>query len=308
LLQLENVLRFAGKHSPFYRDSLKFLDRLPSRGLSEEHFSSLPILTRQDLQEHAQEIDVRSLPANHGTSRTISGASTTGQPIKVMTTGLMGVWDRAMTLRGQDWHGRDTSLSNLDIRDSHKQERKKPGRWSDLPWSGPSTALSVDQPIEDLFDDFIRMKPDYLQTSPFILQPFVELSIARGIKPQNLREVCCQIERLSPEVRDMAEKAWGVPITDIYSAMEIGIMAHQCPDNYNLHIQSEYVRLEVLGDDNKPCQAGEVGRIIVTPLHNYQTPLIRYAIGDYAEVGGPCSCGRSLPVLTRILGHEKEYR
>ena len=31
-------------------------------------------------------------------------------------------------------------------------------------------------------------------------------------------------------------------------------------------------------------------------------PLIRYEIGDYAEVGGPCPCGRGLPVLNRILG------
>jgi phenylacetate-coenzyme A ligase PaaK-like adenylate-forming protein len=31
-------------------------------------------------------------------------------------------------------------------------------------------------------------------------------------------------------------------------------------------------------------------------------PLIRYAIGDYAEVGPPCACGRGLPVLARILG------
>ena len=31
-------------------------------------------------------------------------------------------------------------------------------------------------------------------------------------------------------------------------------------------------------------------------------PLIRYEIGDFAEVGDRCSCGRGLPVLRRILG------
>ena len=31
-------------------------------------------------------------------------------------------------------------------------------------------------------------------------------------------------------------------------------------------------------------------------------PLIRYEIGDYARVGAPCSCGRGLPLLTRVLG------
>jgi phenylacetate-CoA ligase len=35
------------------------------------------------------------------------------------------------------------------------------------------------------------------------------------------------------------------------------------------------------------------------------TPLIRYDIGDYGEVGPPCPCGRGLPTLARILGRER---
>jgi phenylacetate-CoA ligase len=31
-------------------------------------------------------------------------------------------------------------------------------------------------------------------------------------------------------------------------------------------------------------------------------PLVRYDIGDFAEVGPPCACGRGLPVLRRIMG------
>jgi phenylacetate-CoA ligase len=31
-------------------------------------------------------------------------------------------------------------------------------------------------------------------------------------------------------------------------------------------------------------------------------PLIRYDIGDYAEVAPPCACGRGLPALRRIQG------
>ena len=34
-------------------------------------------------------------------------------------------------------------------------------------------------------------------------------------------------------------------------------------------------------------------------------PLLRYEIGDYAEVGPTCDCGRTLPVLTRILGRDR---
>jgi phenylacetate-CoA ligase len=44
---------------------------------------------------------------------------------------------------------------------------------------------------------------------------------------------------------------------------------------------------------------------VVTPLQNFATPLVRYEIGDYAEVGESCSCGRTLPVLNRILGRHR---
>ncbi len=49
----------------------------------------------------------------------------------------------------------------------------------------------------------------------------------------------------------------------------------------------------------------EVGRVVVTSLHSFVTPLLRYDIGDYAEVGDICPCGRGLPVLKRILGRTR---
>src|SRR5262249_28205670 len=68
------------------------------------------------------------------------------------------------------------------------------------------------------------------------------------------------------------------------------------------HVQSEGIFVEVLDESGKPCQPGQIGRVVLTPLHNFAMPLLHYAIGDYAEVGKPCPCGRGLPVLSRVLG------
>ena len=35
-------------------------------------------------------------------------------------------------------------------------------------------------------------------------------------------------------------------------------------------------------------------------------PLLRYELGDWAEVGPPCSCGRGLPVIARIIGRRQK--
>ncbi len=69
---------------------------------------------------------------------------------------------------------------------------------------------------------------------------------------------------------------------------------------------SEGMLVEVLDKQGRPCLPGSIGRVVVTPLHNFAMPLIRYAIGDYAEVGEPCPCKRGLPVLKRILGRTRD--
>jgi len=48
---------------------------------------------------------------------------------------------------------------------------------------------------------------------------------------------------------------------------------------------------------------GEEGKVVVTSLHNYSMPFIRYEIGDTAiQGGGTCSCGSMLPTLAKVTG------
>jgi phenylacetate-CoA ligase len=110
---------------------------------------------------------------------------------------------------------------------------------------------------------------------------------------------------VTPELRQLVREIWGLPVMDVYSSKEAGIIALQCLEREHYHIQSESILVEILNDSNQPCTPGEIGRVVLTPLHNYATPLIRYDIGDYAEVGSPCPCGRGLPVLNRIYGRQR---
>ena len=67
-------------------------------------------------------------------------------------------------------------------------------------------------------------------------------------------------------------------------------------------MQAETLLMEILDDDGAPCPPGAVGRMVITPPHNFAAPLIRYEIGDHAEAGGPCPCGPGLPVIAQVLG------
>ncbi len=90
------------------------------------------------------------------------------------------------------------------------------------------------------------------------------------------------------------------------AVQEVGVVALQCPQAPVLHVSSEHVVVEVLDDDGAPCEPGRVGRVVVTDLQNFATPLVRYEVGDFAVAGEACACGRTLPVLTSVAGRTRD--
>ncbi len=112
-------------------------------------------------------------------------------------------------------------------------------------------------------------------------------------------------ERVPPGLRALCKEQWDIPLVDMYTTEEAGYLALQCPEHPHYHVQSEHVIVEILGTDGKSCPPGETGRVVVTDLHNFASPLIRYDIGDYAEAGALCDCGRGLPVIKNIMGRER---
>ena len=166
-------------------------------------------------------------------------------------------------------------------------------------------ALSAATRTEDQARWLLRERPTYLVSARTTLLPLLQYCSARGIRPPGLRQVETLGAVLEPEVRELCHQTWGVPMVDTYTAQEVGYMALQCPDHEHYHMQAESALVEILDDAGRPCGPGTWGRVVVTPLHNFAMPLIRYDIGDRAEVGPPCPCGRGLAVLRRILGRAR---
>jgi phenylacetate-coenzyme A ligase PaaK-like adenylate-forming protein len=90
-------------------------------------------------------------------------------------------------------------------------------------------------------------------------------------------------------------------IRDNYGSTE-GFIAWQCPA-CSYHINAEHVAVEIVDERGIPVGPGQMGRILITTLENRLMPLVRYEIGDYAIASNDlCSCGRTLPVLGKVIG------
>lgn len=312
--QLRQLLRHAYAHCDWYRAWLDDVGFQPKARLDAAAWQKLPLLPRVTVQERFEALHCDALPKSHGRCSVISTSGSTGTPVRVTKTGIAQLFWRAFSLRDHLWHRRDFGRKLAAIRRVDEGRAMAPQGVRQRGWgsiseaayrTGPSVLLSVHSAIADQAAWLVRENPAYLLTYPTNAATLARHCINAGIKVPGLREVRTLGETVDPDCREAVREAWGVQVTDMYSTQEIGYLALQCPEHEHYHVQSEGVFLEVVADDGSPCGPGEVGRVVATPLHNFRMPLLRYIVGDYAEVGESCTCGRGLPVLKRILGRQR---
>lgn len=303
LVQAGRLVGFAKRQSAYYRASLADVDVAAACG-SMDAWRSLPLLARADIQAAGRSLFPARLPAGHRVVGETQTSGSTGQPVAVRTTNFSTLFFFALSIRDQVWHRRDITRKSAVIRASGKRATHTSwgGGLADLFRTGPLVVLPFVDVAEQLAW-FEESRAHYLLTYPSNLQALLNAAEDRGMTPDGLVEVRTIGETLSPGLRRRCEQQWSVKVTDLYSSQEVGNIAIECPHSSGCyHVMGENLIVEVLRDDGEPCRPGEVGRIVVTDLHNFATPLIRYDIRDYAEVGEPCPCGRGLATLTRIFG------
>jgi phenylacetate-CoA ligase len=155
--------------------------------------------------------------------------------------------------------------------------------------------------LPELADAIARLNPVFLYLYPSILDGLLRSFGSAGLKLPSLRRIFCGAEVLEPSLRDRTRTQLGVSIVENYGSTE-AFIAWQCPAG-SYHLNAEHVLIELVDDTGRAVAPGQMGRVLLTTLENYLMPLIRYEIGDYAiAANGACSCGRTLPLIGRIVG------
>lgn len=281
----------------------------------EAAIQDFPVLSRTTLQMAPDAIISNCLPETHGETYTLETSGSTGQVVRMLGTGFTRLFYDALMLREHGWHQRDLTQKLLAIRWLTLDVAQPPSGQYHATWgppidlyqrTGPSVLVNISSPTELQVKALIDHNPYYLMTYPSQLSALALYCLEHGIQLPDLYEVRTIGEMLTQKQINRVKTAWPhVKISDIYSCIEVGNIAHQCPEYHQYHVNLEHVYLEIVDERNQACAVGEAGRVLVTSLMNYATPLIRYELGDYAVWGGPCPCGRRLPVLKHILGRQR---
>ncbi|HEX7364200.1 MAG TPA: phenylacetate--CoA ligase family protein [Dehalococcoidia bacterium] len=121
-------------------------------------------------------------------------------------------------------------------------------------------------------------------------------------KDFNLKRAIIGGEMGGGPIRKLVEEKYGIATGDMYATADVGMLAFECSAKNGMHI-AEGVILEMISyETGKQVKSGEVGEIVVTPIDETY-PLLRFGTGDLAGlIEEPCSCGRTSPRITKLLG------
>jgi phenylacetate-CoA ligase len=316
-MQFERFAQLAAhawRHSPFFRLRFEQAGCAPDQAWTVENFSRMPLLTRSELMLQEAHIRCHALPPDHGRSYRMQSSGSTGQTVSVLRTDTTQRHWLALAMREHQWHKRDYSAT-LAVIKATTPTLDDPVQAARTGWgppvsllckSGPSFSQPLSMPVTRQAEWLTRIDPKYLLTYPTNLSALLG-AYERGeaAPPAALRQVRTVGETLHPGLRERCKVLGDIDIVDMYSSQELGLIALQCPVSGLYHTQDENLIVEVLDELGNPCAVGEIGRVVVTDLHNYATPLIRYEIRDYAEVGPACACGRGLGTLKCIMGRRR---
>ncbi len=307
--QLRQVVAFASATVPHYRRQLG--QRFAAQGLKPETWHEIPILSRRALHEAPADLKSERLPKEHGKTYPVSTSGSTGMIVELLGTDLTALFWQVFCLRDHLWHRRELREKLVSIRYQRNPALMGPAGATATGWgiatddvavTGPSVNYHILLEVGHLVERLTIDRPGYVLSHPSVILGLARHCLDHGVRLPGLRQVRTLGESPDASLRDVCREAWNVPVVDMYTCQEAGYLALQCPEHAHYHVQAENVLLEVVDDHGRPCAPGEVGRVLVTSLNNFATPLIRYELGDFAEIGEPCACGRGLPVLKRIMG------
>ena len=129
--------------------------------------------------------------------------------------------------------------------------------------------------------------------------------IVCGDKPEmfKVESIITISEGLSEAVRKRLKLVFDCPVISHYSNTENGVLAQECLENKEFHVNTASYVVEVLSmESNDPAQPREMGRVVITDLFNKAMPLIRYDTGDLVRLEESSKCSWNTPVFGKIEG------
>ena len=299
--KLKELIRHCWENVPYYRRSWSALGISdPADIASERDFERLPVLDKPTIRANFEQL-IADNCRNSVLFKTTGGS--TGEPLRFGYTRDSYERRLAIMWRGYGWSGARLGQRTLYLWGVPPGKQKYKERLYHAAFNRRmlSAFEMSESRMSEYADTIDRFRPETIVS---YVAPMVKLSewlLANGRKPWRPQRILGAAEALHESQRELIERAFGCPAYNTYGCREFMLIAAECERRQGLHVNVDHLRVELsapLGSDGRGPRD-----IVVTDLHNYGMPLLRYMNGDLATPGGtPCGCGRGLPLLSSVEG------
>ncbi len=306
--QLRRLVCHAYESVPFYR---KLFDRHrlhPRHIRGTVDLDLLPTVTKQELRaQPARNLIARGVELERLLTVQTSGSS--GEPFVIRRTWLEQSLQHLLQLRAFGWLGvriGDRMAGVGLVRAANPLDGKIFGRA--LQAARLKQTLKIDglQEPAAVIAQLREYQPDVLTGMPGMLCRVADYLAANGPSGIRPRVVIVGGEVLTPVMRRSLVAAFGAPVRETYASHEFPLLGWECP-NGEFHTCDDGVILELL-QDGRPAEPGQRGEVVVTNLHSYAMPFIRYRLGDVATRGDRhAGCKQPFASIGSIQGRMIDY-
>jgi phenylacetate-CoA ligase len=301
-----DIVRYAMKKVPFYRELYGKCGVSPDRINSIYDIDKLPMLSKEQIRQNPERFLADEFQKDN--IITINTSGTTGKTLKVFVDYDARRYAYAFFSRLKKWAGINCKLANVTFagRAIVSPDRNRPPFWrrnikmnnylfSSYHLSDANLGFYVKK-LQQIQPHFIDSYP----SSIYILAKYMLENNINGIYP---KAIITSSETLLDFQRKTIEDVFQCPIFDQYGCAEQVVFISQC-EKGTYHIHPEFGYVEFIREDGSKAEPGELARLICTGFTNRAMPLIRYDIGDTGILSKNqnCSCGRNFPVIEKILG------
>ncbi len=309
--QLRNLLFHASQRSAFWRQRIG-----TKRNVRDVKLASLPILTRADVRTQVESEGPLLLPTDPMPVKKHSTSGSSGTPVEFFISDMNRFYNNIRSLAQYFMEGRDLSLNKIRFKPDVVNNDSgftvtisnswagaletfiKTGKQKNIQYTRPNIRLLCDQLKRDPVGYMVANS----QIIEFILQ-HVDLIFLREIGTKMWIPIG---DAPDPQLRKKFSDL-NIPVSATYSSEEVGSIGHECRAiSGNYHVSTSNVIVEVDTKERFDINNSLLGKVLVTHLHSYATPFIRYDIGDLACLKDCCPCGYNGPVLSNIYGRAKQ--
>ena len=279
---IRNIVRYAYT-VPIYHKKYKEQGVHPSDIKGVRDIQKLPLITKDDIRDNYPDgIVPKNFNKKQGFLLSTSGS--TGKPVFIyydMFTAIKYVegYIRMLKAYGGSWR-KSRILLVIDIKPGSVEHAAFTN--SVVPFlkkfisMGNIKYLHVGEKSESLIKKINEFNPEFLGSDPPVLMKIAILKNEGLGKDINLKYLFSSGSMLDNYTRQYVENAFNAKLLDTYGATESGPVAFESLDRDGYHVNSDFVYLEFLDDEQKSVPCGKAGHLAVTRLYGKGTPIIRY--------------------------------